>query len=214
MTLPAIGPIAADEIAPAVRIFLEAFAANARVLYGDDPRPDAMADVWAFARQVEPQSFLAARDGSGVIGYALFTSSVKRLQRRALTSGAAIRWSLKALAGRYGIRWSGVARQMWNKMLFVRTSRDFRTQGDAQLLNIAVAARARGRGVAKALVLAGMRVLGEEGIAEVRLEVMPDNAPAIAAYRDAGFVQRGRMRNVYGEWLVMTADPRKALARG
>jgi [ribosomal protein S18]-alanine N-acetyltransferase len=203
-----IGPIARAEIEPAVSIFFEAFHDNVTRLYGDQPKPDAMVDVWSFAREVEPGAFLAARDGSDLLGYALFTSSVKTLERRALTSGRIFVWMWHALSGRYGIRWDGLTRQVWNKMLFVGSSSNFRTTGDAQLLNIAVAETARGRGVATELVRAGMEYLAGRGIREVRLEVLPDNEPAIAAYHAVGFQERGRMRNVHGEWLVMTATPR------
>lgn len=203
-----VGPMSAAEIEPAVRIFFDAFRSEVQRVYGDTPKPDAMIDVWSFARDVEPEGFLAAREDSTVVGYALFTSSVNKLERRAILSGTVLAWALRALSGRYGIRWRRVAAQLWNKILFIGTSKNFRTQGDAQLLNIAVAPQARGRGVAKALVHAGMRYLAERGVPEVRLEVEPHNASAIAAYRDAGFVERGRMRNVYGEWIVMTAQPK------
>jgi ribosomal protein S18 acetylase RimI-like enzyme len=200
-----VDPISQAEIEPAVRIFLDAFAPNVRALYGDPPRPDAMVDVWTFARETEPGGFLGAHDGSSLLGYALFTSSVGRLERRALLSGRVVLWALRALGGRYGIRWSTIARQLWNKMLFIGTSGRFRSHGDAQLLNIAVASAARGRGVAKALVREGLRYLARRGVAEVRLEVQPDNTAAIAAYRSNGFIERGRMRNIHGEWMVMTA---------
>lgn len=205
----AVGPISQAEIEPAVRIFLDAFAPNVRQLYGDRPKPDAMVDVWTFARGSEPDGFLAARDPSGLLGYALFTSSVGRLERRAVQSCRVMSWAMGALSGRYGIRWATIVRQLWNKILFVGTSGHFRSQGDAQLLNIAVTPAARGRGVAKALVAEGLRYLAQRGVPEVRLEVQPDNASAIAAYASNGFVERGRLRNVYGEWIVMTA----ALAR-
>ena len=203
----AIAPIAPADIEQAVRIFFEAFHDNVTRLYGDQPKPDAMVDVWSFAREVEPGGFLAARDGSSLLGYALFTSSVKALERRALASGRVFVWALRALSGSYGIRWDGLARQFWNKVLFVGGSSSFHTTGDAQLLNIAVAETARGRGVATDLVRAGMDYLAGRGVSEVRLEVLPDNEPAIAAYRAVGFQERGRLRNVHGEWLVMTATP-------
>ncbi len=201
----AVGPISQAEIEPAVRIFLDAFGPNVRQLYGDQPKSDAMVDIWTFARQTEPGGFLAARDQSGLLGYALFTSSVGRLEWRAVQSGRIIVWALRALIGRYGIRWATIARQMWNKILFVGTSGRFRSHGDAQLLNIAVAPAARGRGIAKALVSEGLRYLAQCGVPEVRLEVQPGNASAIAAYASNGFVERGRLRNIHGEWIVMTA---------
>ncbi|HEV2038002.1 MAG TPA: GNAT family N-acetyltransferase, partial [Candidatus Eremiobacteraceae bacterium] len=151
------GPLEPSEIEPAVQIFLDSFHDNAAKVFGDNPKPDAMVDVWSFAQAVEPGGFIAARDSAGLLGYALFTSSLSRLQRRALASGAVIVWALRALRGRYGIRWRNITRQLWDKILFVGSSGNFRTQGDAQLLNIAVAPEARGRGVAKSLLDAGMR---------------------------------------------------------
>jgi len=207
-----VGPITTTEVEPAVRIFLDAFRDGVQQVYGDHPKPDAMVDVWSFAREVEPEAFLAARLDSTLAGYALFTSSVSKLERRAILSGKVMLWVLRALSGRYGIRWLNLARQLWNKVLFIGTSRNFRTKGDAQLLNIAVAPDARGRGVAKALLVAGMHYFANRGVPEVRLEVEPDNSPAIAAYQEVGFVERGRMRNTYGEWIVMTAEPRNVAA--
>lgn len=203
-----VAPITAGEIEPAVRLFLEAFYDSARLVYGDRPKPDAMVDVWSFAREVEPGGFLAASDESGLIGYALFTSSQGNLRRKAIWSGRVVTWALRALSGRYGVRFGHVGRLLWNKAVFVGNSRRFRSGGDAQLLNIAVASRARGKGVATTLMQAGLRYLAECGVAEVRLEVEPDNAPAIAVYRSVGCVERGRMRDIHGDWIVMTASPR------
>ncbi|MDQ6781099.1 MAG: GNAT family N-acetyltransferase [Candidatus Eremiobacteraeota bacterium] len=205
-----VGPIRPDELPAAVRIFLAAFHDNVRLVYGEQPRPDAMLDVWTFAQQTEPAGFLAARTAAGIVGYAFFTSSVKQLQRNALRRGKPLVWALGALSGRYGVRWGQLARLLWNKALFVGGSGRFRTSGDAQLLNIAVDEKARGGGVAKALVRAGMEHLAARGVSEVRLEVRPDNAPAIKVYRDAGFVEQGRSRDIHGDWLVMTAQPERS----
>ncbi|MBC5807737.1 MAG: GNAT family N-acetyltransferase [Candidatus Eremiobacteraeota bacterium] len=201
-----VGPIRAEELRDAVRIFLGAFSENVKAVYGDSPRPDAMLDVWTFFSQDEPGGFLAAREGCTLIGYALFTASLKRLQRDAVVRGQVLRWTLRALSGRYGIQWLQLGRVLWNKILFVGSSGRFRTQGDAQLLNIAVEPAARGRGAAKALVVAGMEYLAGRGVPEVRLEVRPDNAAAIRVYRGVGFVERGQTRDAHGDWLVMTAD--------
>jgi ribosomal protein S18 acetylase RimI-like enzyme len=209
-----IGPIAADELEAAVRIFFAGFGPGVRRLYGERPRPDAMVDVWGFAREVEPGGFFAAREGGRLAGYALFTSSVSALQRRAVASGRIFVWALRAIFGRYGLVWSAVLDQLRNKLLFVGSSSSFRTSGDAQLLNIAVATEARGHGVATELVRAGLHYLRSRGVHEVRLEVQPGNTAAIAAYRTAGFAERGRLHNVDGEWIVMTADPAATQAAG
>jgi ribosomal-protein-alanine N-acetyltransferase len=203
-----VGPIKPDEMPAAVRIFLEAFHDSAAYVYGEPPRPEAMIDVWSFARVVEPGGFLAARDDAGaLVGYAFITSSVSALRRRAIVRLAPLRWAWRAVCGRYGIIWSHVARLFANKSAFARSSSKFRTSGDAQLLNIATAASARGQGVASALVSAGIAYLRERGIAELRLEVRPDNAPALAVYTRAGFACVGRTRDPGGEWMVMTVRP-------
>ena len=203
-----VGPIDPDEMAAAVAIFLEAFHESAAYVYGDPPRPEAMIDVWSFAREVEPGGFLAARDGEGtLLGYAFVTSSVSALRRQAIARLAPLRWAWRALCGRYGIIWSRAARLFANKFAFARSSSKFRTSGDAQLLNIATAATARGQGVAFALVSAGIAYLREQGVAELRLEVRPENAPALAVYTRAGFNEVGRTRDPGGEWVVMTVRP-------
>jgi GNAT superfamily N-acetyltransferase len=203
-----VGPITSGEMAAAVAIFLEAFHDSAAYIYGEPPRPEAMIDVWSFAREVEPGGFLAARDAAGtLLGYAFITSSVSALRRRAIVRLAPLRWAWRALCGRYGIVWAHAARLFANKAAFARSSAEFRTSGDAQLLNIATAAFARGQGVAFALVNAGVAYLRERGIQELRLEVRPDNAPAHAVYTRAGFKEVGRTRDPGGEWVVMTVRP-------
>lgn len=203
----AVGPIEQAEIDHAVHIFLDAFHDNVRLIYGTQPQPDAMRDVWTFVRAAEPGGFLGARgSGADLLGYAIFTSSIKALQRRALR-GEIFVWAARALCGRYGIRWLNMGKLLWNKVLFLGSAARFRTAGDAQLLNIAVSPAARGKGVAKALVHAGLVYLAQRNVREVRLEVRPDNLAAIAAYRDNGFAERGRTRDAGGEWLVMTANP-------
>ena len=203
-----VGPINPDEMAAAVAIFLEAFHESAAYVYGEPPRPEAMIDVWSFAREVEPGGFLAARNAAGkLLGYAFITSSVSGLRRQAIYRLAPLRWAWRALWGRYGIIWAHAARLFANKFAFARSSGEFRTSGDAQLLNIATAACARGQGVAFALVCAGNAYLRERGVAELRLEVRPDNAPALAVYTRAGFKRVGTTRDPGGEWIVMTVRP-------
>ena len=203
-----VGPIKPGEMAAAVAIFLEAFHDSAAYVYGEPPRAEAMIDVWSFAREAEPGGFLAARDAAGtLLGYAFITSSVSALRRRAILRLAPLRWAWRALCGQYGIVWAHVARLFANKTAFARSSSKYRTSGDAQLLNIATAAFARGQGVAFTLVSAGIAYLRERGIAELRLEVRPDNAPAVAVYTRAGFEEVGRTRDPGGEWIVMTVRP-------
>jgi ribosomal-protein-alanine N-acetyltransferase len=202
------GPIDAREIPDAVAIFLEAFHDSAAYVYGEPPRPEAMIDVWSFARSVEPDAFLAARDDDGaVVGYEFLTTSVSALRSAAIRRLAPLRWAWRAVTGRYGIIWPHALRLFANKLSFVRSSGEFRTHGDAQLLNIATAARVRGRGVAGILVRAGLAYLRSRSISELRLEVRPDNVPARAVYERTGFAEVGRTKDAGGEWIVMTVRP-------
>jgi ribosomal-protein-alanine N-acetyltransferase len=57
----------------------------------------------------------------------------------------------------------------------------------ARLYSIAVGARARGRGVAKALLTAVEQASHMRGSRRLRLEVRQDNAAAIALYERAGY---------------------------
>ena len=129
------------------------------------------------------------------------------MQRQAIGRGAVLRWAWSALRGGFALRFSAVWRVLLNKVLFVRSGNRYRSSGDAQLLNIAVVPAMHGRGVATALVREGLRVMREHGAAEVRLEVRPWNASAVALYRKTGWHEAGRTRDLQGEWLVMVARP-------
>lgn len=163
--------------------------------------------MWAFVREVEPNGFLAAREDGTLVGYAIFISSLKRVQREAIRRGAVVRWMIAALRGGFALRLSSLWRVLMNKILFVRYSGRFRTRGDAQLLNIAVHPQAQGRGVATALIRAGLDAMRAMNIPEVRLEVRPWNRRAVDLYKRTGWREAGRTRDLEGEWLVMTAKP-------
>src|SRR6202023_1536014 len=59
--------------------------------------------------------------------------------------------------------------------------------GEAELLRVAVAPEARGRGIARQLIAAGFERLRAAGIASCFLEVRPANASALALYHALGF---------------------------
>ena len=91
--------------------------------------------------------------------------------------------------------------------MFVRSGGRYRTKGDAQLLNIAVLPGRQGKGIATALVEAGLAAMRDLGVREVRLEVRPSNEGAVHLYRKTGWREVGRTRDMEGEWLVMVANP-------
>jgi ribosomal protein S18 acetylase RimI-like enzyme len=191
----------------AAEIFHQAFSDEHASRYREGARPSSFVQVWEFVREIEPRGFLAARDDGTLIGYAIFVPSLRRVQREAVRRGAILRWTLAALSGGFALRFSSLWRVLLNKIMFVRSGFRFRTKGDAQLLNIAVHPNAQGRGVAKALVRAGLDAMRELNVGEVRLEVRPWNESAVRLYKGTGWSEVGRTRDMEGEWLVMTAKP-------
>jgi ribosomal-protein-alanine N-acetyltransferase len=81
--------------------------------------------------------------------------------------------------------------------------------GEAELLRVAVAPEARGRGIARQLIAAGFERLRAAGVASCFLEVRPGNASALAVYHALGFEPRGRRRAYYrdgSDALVLRRD--------
>jgi len=68
---------------------------------------------------------------------------------------------------------------------------------EAEILSIAVAMSARGRGLARQLLEVNMRRLAGLGVRAVFLEVDENNASARALYRRAGFREVGRREGYY-----------------
>ncbi len=81
--------------------------------------------------------------------------------------------------------------------------------GEAELLRVAVAPEARGRGIARQLIAAGFDRLRAAGIASCFLEVRPANISALAVYHALGFERRGHRRAYYrdgSDALVLRRD--------
>ena len=62
----------------------------------------------------------------------------------------------------------------------------------ASLVSVYTRAASRGKGLAKRTVRAALKIADKLGIASVRLEVAPQNEPAIAVYTGLGFEMTGR----------------------
>ena len=81
--------------------------------------------------------------------------------------------------------------------------------GEAELLRVAVEPAARGQGLARQLVAAGLDRLRAAGVASCHLEVRPANQSALAVYRALGFEPCGRRRAYYrdgSDALVLRRD--------
>lgn len=69
--------------------------------------------------------------------------------------------------------------------------------GSGEILNLAVEPAFRRRGIARALLEAGLAALRRRGAGEVFLEVRVSNAAAQALYRQAGFRPVGQRPGYY-----------------
>lgn len=72
-----------------------------------------------------------------------------------------------------------------------------RVLDEAELLTVAMEPEARGRGFTRPLLAQHLDALARLGTRLVHLEVEEGNAPAIAAYRRAGFEKTGRRDGYY-----------------
>ena len=77
-------------------------------------------------------------------------------------------------------------------MLLLRFAAD-----EGEVLNLAVIPEARGQGLGRALLVGGIALTQDLGIARLFLEVAIDNAPALALYRSYGFEEVGRRNRYY-----------------
>jgi ribosomal-protein-alanine N-acetyltransferase len=68
---------------------------------------------------------------------------------------------------------------------------------EAEIITVAVAPEARGKGHARPLLSHHLDALSRRGVARVHLEVEEGNGPAIAAYRRLGFQETGRREGYY-----------------
>ncbi|MDB5560086.1 MAG: ribosomal-protein-alanine acetyltransferase [Enterovirga sp.] len=72
-----------------------------------------------------------------------------------------------------------------------------KTLDEAEILSVALARAARGRGDARLLMADHLQALAHAGVLVVHLEVEEGNAPALALYRRLGFIQSGHRPGYY-----------------
>lgn len=72
-----------------------------------------------------------------------------------------------------------------------------RALDEAEILSVAIARPARGRGASHRLLDIHVQALAYAGVRRIHLEVEEGNLPALALYRRAGFVPSGRRPDYY-----------------
>ncbi len=80
-------------------------------------------------------------------------------------------------------------------------------EGDAHVRHVVVAEEARGQGVGKQVMAAIARRLRARGILRWRLNVKPDNEPALRLYRSFGMAEQHRSKAMRLPWASVSALP-------
>lgn len=185
------------------RVYLAAFPESlAHFFRGHPPLPQAVADLLAIPLLAEPGCGVVALVGDEIAGYSLAPSQLSDL-RRGLRGGHLWRILGRWLSGRYRIGLRSLWRLARNKL---HMSRPDPHHAEAHILSIAVHPERQGMGLGKELLRRSLEYLASRGATRIRLEVRPDNAPAIHLYARAGFQTVSTMSDLQGEWLVMIRE--------
>ncbi len=191
---------------PAIaELFTESFSDS--VLHhcgGRLPKPQAMQDVFTLVYQAEPSAALVAKGHRGqLLGYCFAPVGLNKLWWEALVGGHLIKWAWRWLTGQYGFGLHPVKIIVLNKLAFLSSAVTPGKAANARILSIAVATSARGQGIASALMAEADKYFKDNKVKRVRLEVRPDNQPAIRVYEKLGYYQEGTTYDSQGPWLIM-----------
>ncbi|MBP2645536.1 MAG: rimI: ribosomal-protein-alanine acetyltransferase [Firmicutes bacterium] len=193
------------DISAIASLFTESFKDS--VLHhcgGKLPKPQAMRDVFLLVYQAEPTSAFVARTRQGkLVGYCFAPAALSRLWLKAIAGGHIFKWIWRWLSGQYGFGFYPLKIIVYNKFAFLRSAATPTKAANARILSIAVAKEARSQGVAGKLMSAALENFRAVGAKRVRLEVRPDNLPAIKVYHKQGFVEAGFTNDSQGPWLIM-----------
>lgn len=194
---------ARSDIPAIAAVFTESFYDSVIHHCGHLPKPQAMEDVFGLVYEAEPDAAFIAKEGGQVVGYCFAPARLHSLWVRAVVGGHILKWAWRWLNGRYGFGLYPVKMILMNKFAFLRSSLKPQKAADARILSIAVAPSHRGRSIATALMKEALHYFRTCQVGRVRLEVRPDNLPAVRVYRKLGFADGGRTVDLQGEWLIM-----------
>lgn len=192
-----------EDISKIAALFTESFKDSVLHHCGKLPRPQAMEDVFSLVYEAEPEAAFVARHNGKLIGYCFAPVKLSHLWMLAITGGHIFKWAWRWITGSYGFGLHPVKVILLNKLAFLSSAVKPEKASNARILSIAVADECRGRGVATLLMEAALAYFRDRCALRVRLEVRPDNAPAIKVYEKLGFVKDGVTRDSQGEWLIM-----------
>lgn len=204
-----IRPARPADLPGVARVFAAGFPATiAHYFGGRAPSPEVLAEPFALCLAAEPEGFwVATAPGEGAAGYIVAPARAGRLWRVAVTDGYAARWLAGWVTGRMELGWAPVRALAGAKVQFWRAMRLPGCAADARILSVAVDPAHQGRGLAGQLCALAVERFDRLGVPAVRLEVRPDNGPAVRIYSKLGFAPAGETRDGQGAWLVMLRRP-------
>lgn len=196
---------------PAVAaLFAAAFPESLRRVFDRPPGPELVEEAFRICWEAEPRAFWVAereQPPREVAGYVFAPLRLGHLWRRALCGGYLWRWTWRWLRGAVPLGARAAKALLADKGGFLRSALDPRFAAPARILSIAVRPNQHGHGIGSALLATGLRRFDRAGVA-ARLEVRPDNAPALRMYEAAGFRAVGTTSDSHGPWLIMIRRPR------
>jgi [ribosomal protein S18]-alanine N-acetyltransferase len=185
-------------------LFSAAFPESLAHYFDQPPSLAAVAEPFGLCLESEPEAMYVADAGGGEIaGYIFAPARSGQIPWVALRKGIIFRWFWRWITGRYGIGTAPLRALALNKVSFLTSARQPGVQADARILSIAVHPKHQNRGIAKRLCHLGLSRLDRLGAAPVRLEVRPENEPAVRLYAGLGFEVFARTRDSQGDWLIM-----------
>jgi ribosomal-protein-alanine N-acetyltransferase len=187
-------------------IFMAAFPESINHYIGHPIAPLLLADIFAICLDSEPGAFFVAETGGRAAGYIFAPACFERIPRTAVLHGHIFRIFLKWVMGRYNLGLRPVRIAIKNWMQLLAESRRKESACNARILSIAVDPEYQGLHIGSKLLLAGLNYLKSLKIKQVRLEVRPENAPAVHLYEKFGFKTKGRTHDTQGDWLIMLKD--------
>ncbi len=152
----------------------------------------------------EPGCCAVATAAGELLGYCISPASMTRLWWRVLTGGPFRRIIAAVLRREIRLPPAGLVRMSRDKLVFVGSFRSVSPGRTGQILSVAVSPDCRGMGVGTLLISRALQYLAGRGVRRVKLEVRPDNEPALRLYHGFGFEAVGRTRDGQGDWMVMS----------
>lgn len=122
------------------------------------------------------------RNESKILGFVVFTSSLKRLYRNLISKNGL---KIASIISHIPISFKFI-RKILEDIHYPSKSKHFDLP-DAELLSIVIAPEGRGKGLASKLIKAGFEECKKRGIDKVKVLVAADNEPANKLYQKCGF---------------------------